>query len=127
MVSSCKKPSPDLSLFAADDSAPVACDDLLPRPHRGELYLSVRMPMSWVERATPLPGRAWQLACALWFEAACQKKRATVSLPLNTRRRFGLLSRHTFYRALAALKSVGLIRVESRSGQRLRITIIPPA
>jgi hypothetical protein len=84
------------------------------------------MPMSWAERAAVLPGRAWQLACALWFEATCGKRWATVSLPANTCRRFGLSSRHVFYRALAALKGAGLVRVEAHPGQRLRITITTP-
>jgi hypothetical protein len=82
--------------------------------------------MAWVERAAALPGRAWHLACALWFEAACNKGRAAVSLSMKTRRRFNLLSRPTFSRALAALQSANLIRVETRRGRRPTIIILHP-
>jgi hypothetical protein len=123
-----KPPCPDLNLFAVDDCERPARDgDSLPYPRPGELYLGVRMPMPWVERAVVLPGRAWQLACALWFEVVCQKKKcATVSLPLNTRRRFGLSCRQTFYRALAALQGAGLVHVESPPGRRLKIAVTAP-
>src|SRR5262245_56164373 len=98
----------------------------LPRPARGEPYLGGPIPMGWAERAAALPGRAWHLACALWFEALCRPgKPPTVALPPRTLRRFGLGSRTTLYRALAALAAAGLVRVESRSGRPPLVTILP--
>jgi hypothetical protein len=121
-----KTPScPDLSQFSADELSPKADkSDRLPRPRRGELYLGGRMPMSWAERAAVLPGRAWQLACALWFEATCGKRRATVSVSTKTRKRFGLQRRQTFYRALAALERAGLVSVDRRRGRAPLVTIL---
>jgi hypothetical protein len=82
--------------------------------------------MSWVERAAPLPGRAWHLACALWFEALCSKaKHPTVQPTRRTLQRFGLAARPTLYRAVATLERAGLIRVEGRHGRRPLVTILP--
>ena len=98
----------------------------LPRPAKGELYLGGPIPMGWAERATALPGRAWHLACALWFEALCSAGRSpTVQLPPRTLRRFGLGSRTTLYRALAALAAAGLVSVEARRGRTPLVTILP--
>jgi hypothetical protein len=84
--------------------------------------------MTWIEQAAPLPGRAWHLACALWFEALCQRgetKSATLQLSRKTLHRFGLTDRKAVYRALGALKDAGLIRVEARDGRRPLVTILP--
>jgi hypothetical protein len=123
MVPSKKKTPLDLDKFALDGEQDAPVRNPLPGPRRGELYLSSRIPMSWVEAAAVLPGRAWHLACALWFEAACRKC-AAVSLPANTRRRFGLAHRRTFYRALDALAEAGLIAVDRRTGKNPVVTIL---
>lgn len=113
----------------SDDDLKILCESVsspkLPRPKQGEPYLGGPIPMSWIERATSLPGKAWHLACALWFEALCEKsKPATVQLPSKTRKRFGL-DRRTYYRALETLRKAGLVRVEFKSGKLLDITILP--
>jgi hypothetical protein len=95
----------------------------LPRPRKGELFLGP-MPMSWIERAAPLPGRAWHLGTALFFEACCSRQ-ATVRLPANTLRRFGLGSRNAVRRALEALRKAKLIRIAIRPGKRPLVTILP--
>jgi hypothetical protein len=71
-----------------------------------------------------LPGKALPTALALWFEAGCHKGCAAVTLPANTRRRFGLTARYTLSRSLKALQGAGLIHVESRPGAHSRITIL---
>jgi hypothetical protein len=97
----------------------------LPRPYKGEPYLGGPIPMSWIERAATLPGRAWHLACALWFEALCSRRKSPdVRLPAKTRRRFGL-SRWSYPRALHALQAAGLIRVGHRTGRAAVITLLP--
>lgn len=97
----------------------------LPRKTAGELFFGP-VPMGWAERAAALPGRAWHLACALWFDANCSRgKPATVQPTRRTLLRFGLSSRPTLYRALDVLEGAGLIRVETRDGRRPLVTILP--
>src|SRR5262249_33929289 len=115
-----------LRLPVRPSPAPTTMDPPpLPRPAKGELYLGGPIPMSWVERAAGLPGRAWHLACALWFQATVTPPRsATVELAKKTRRRFGLQSRKTYYRALRSLEGAGLVRVEYRPGRPPLVTIL---
>jgi hypothetical protein len=98
--------------------------DKLPRPRRGEPYLGGPIPLGWLERAAALPGRAFHLGAALWFVASCEKRQPTVRLSLKTRKRFGLSSDNTYYRALAALRGAGLISIAVEPGRRLVITIL---
>jgi hypothetical protein len=122
----------DLDLFAIDgpgqDATPLprqASGKKLPPRRRKELYLGP-IPMPWIERAAALPGRAWHLGCALWFEATCsQTGSAATRMPANTRRRFGLTNRHTFSHALRSLVAAGLVRVRVRPGRSPVITILP--
>jgi hypothetical protein len=117
----------NLDDFAVDDPSPKngrATSPPLPRPQAGERYFG-QAPMGWVERACALPGRAWHLACALWFEATCEGKVAEVQLSFSARRRFGLHNRMTFYKAIRTLEGAKLIRVKVTSGQRHWFTILP--
>ena len=64
----------------------------LPRPRTGEAFMGGPIPMSCIEQAAPLPGKAWQMACALWFEALCSKtKSPTIQLPRRTILRFRIV------------------------------------
>jgi hypothetical protein len=95
----------------------------LPRPRGKEPYLGP-IPMGWIERAAVLPGRAWHLATALWFEAITSpRKSRTVKLSSKTMRRFGV-TRRTYYRALVALQAASLISVDVRPGQAALVTIL---
>jgi hypothetical protein len=97
----------------------------LPRPAKGAPYIGGPVPLTWVERAVVLPGKAWHVASALWFVGIrSRNKSATVRLTTKTLRRFGL-NRHTVYRALASLEGAGLVRVERQIGCRLSVTILP--
>jgi DNA-binding MarR family transcriptional regulator len=81
--------------------------------------------MSWVQRASRLSGRTWQVATALWFVGIRSKsKSATVTLTEKTRRRFNL-SRSAITRALKQLAGAGLIVVKEQSGRRSVVTILP--
>jgi hypothetical protein len=98
----------------------------LPRPQAGELYLGGPIPLAWLSRAAALPGRAFHLAIALWFDAlASRAKSATVRLPMKTRRRFGLVCQKTYYRAVGSLKRAGLINDKRRRGKVPVFTILP--
>jgi hypothetical protein len=123
-MSSSSNSAPDLNLFVIgpDEVWPGPrprrrkARRSLPRPARGELYLGC-IPMSWIERTAPLPGRAWHLACAIWFEASCAGGKPA-RLSGRTRRRFGLTDPGTCRRALAVLVEAGLVRVETRPGRK---------
>jgi hypothetical protein len=86
------------------------------------MYLG-KIPMRWLERAAALPGKALAAGVALWFEVRCRKS-AVVTLPANTRRRFGLTGRRSFRRALRSLQVAGLADVEGRPGSHSRITVL---
>jgi hypothetical protein len=80
--------------------------------------------MRWVTRAANLPGKAFHLGMALWFEAICSPKRSpVVKLQRKKREWFGM-ERKALYRALEALQEAGLIRVESRAGKVPMVTIL---
>jgi hypothetical protein len=97
----------------------------LPRPLPGEQYLGGPIPMSWLRVAAALPGKAFHLAVALWFEAGRRRgKSPTAHLSAATYRSFGLASRNTRDRALEALAGAGLVRVETRTGRPVLITIV---
>lgn len=118
------RPVPDSALAALRNGS---ARPRLPRPGKGELYLGGPIPMEWIERATPLRGRAWHLACALWFDALCARgktKSAVVQPSRRTLRRFGICAASTYYRALDALEIAGLVHVEKRPGRRPLVTIL---
>jgi hypothetical protein len=97
----------------------------LPRPERGEAYLTGPIPMTWVAEATRLSGRTWQVACALWFIGIRSRtKSATVTLTEKTRRRFNL-SRDAVKRGLRQLAGAGLVVVERPVGRHSVVTILP--
>ena len=85
---------PDENLFAL----PVTDEQLeafraapptrLPTPRKGEQFFSGRIPLGWVEVATRLPGKAWHLACALWFDGSNpipRSRAAQPPIPPNTK------------------------------------------
>jgi hypothetical protein len=107
------------------NSATSAAGPKLPRPAKGEAYLTGPIPMSWIDEATRLSGRTWQLASALWFTGIrSRSKSATVILTEKTRRRFHL-SANAVTRGLAQLAAAGLVIVERHSGRRSIVTILP--
>src|SRR5262249_45048524 len=90
----------------------------LPRPGPAEAFLGGPIPMGWIERAVGLPGKAWHLACALWFQGIRSRDKCSrVHLTLKTMRRFRL-SRWALYRGLTSLERAGLIHVERTNKQR---------
>ena len=97
----------------------------LPRPVKGEAFFTGPIPMAWVERAAVLPGRAWHLACALWFVAVRDRnKDPRVTISLKTRLRFGL-TRKVYYRAQNVLERAGLVKIQRRAGRKTEFTILP--
>jgi hypothetical protein len=95
----------------------------LPRPHPGEAFLGAKIPMSWIERATCLPGKTWPVAVALWFVGG-RSSSAEVTLTAKTLKRFAL-TRKVVYRALGHLERAGLVKVRHRNGRKPLVTILP--
>jgi hypothetical protein len=97
----------------------------LPKPGKGEAYLTGPIPMTWIQEATRLSGRTWQVASALWFVGIRSRtKSATVTLTEKTRRRFHL-TECAVKRGLKQLADAGLVIVERQSGRRSIVTILP--
>jgi hypothetical protein len=114
-------PSPKRARKRSTKSEPAR---KLPEPQPGEAYLTGPVPMGWIEEATRLSGRTWQVACALWFVGIRSKtKSATVTLTEKTRRRFHL-SECAVKRGLRQLADVGLVIVERHSGTYSVVTIL---
>jgi hypothetical protein len=105
--------------------APKSGTPKLPRPTEDEAYLSGPIPITWIQHATALSGRTWQVATALWFVGnRSRTKSATVTLTEKVRLYFNL-SKHAVWRGLQQLAKAGLIRVERRSGRCSAVTILP--
>ena len=98
---------------------------VLPRPEKGEAYLAGPIPMSWIEQAAVLPGKAWHLASALWFVAIRSRdKSPCVVVTQKTRQRFGL-TRPAYYRAQETLEKARLVRIDRCAGRKTEFTILP--
>ncbi len=98
----------------------------LPRPGNGEQYIGGPIPIGWVMRAAVLPGKAFHLGIALWFEAGrSPSKDPVVTLSAGLIARFGLSARPTRTRALEALEAAGLVSVEKWTGRPPVVTILP--
>lgn len=91
-------------------------------PHR-ELFLRGPVPMDWLDRAAGLPGKALNVAIALWWLYG-MKKGGAIKL---TRQALKYLhvKRDAASDGLGRLERAGLIRVERRPGQRPTIEICP--
>ena len=73
----------------------------LPTFAKGERFLKGPIPWSWLSQAAVLPGRALQVAMALWHLAGMRKS-ATVSLSTKVLSELGV-QRQAGYRGLKAL------------------------
>jgi len=86
-----------------------------------ELYVRT-IPLSWIHRASRLPGKALQVGITLWHLAGVTKSR-TVILTRSRLRQFGLHP-ETGRRGLRALEKANLVHVE-RSGRKCpRVTLV---
>lgn len=96
----------------------------LPRHQQGERFLRGPIPWAWVERAARLPGRAWHVGTAIWFEAFVTKSR-TIALSGERLCELGV-SRHQKSDALKALERAGLIAIDQAPGCSPRVTLLDP-
>jgi hypothetical protein len=89
--------------------------------HNG-YFVKGPIPMSWLEEAMGLPGRALHVAIEIWFQAGLRRSK---TVPVSQTRLAGLgFSRASASRGLEALERAGLIAVERHRGCRASVTIL---
>ncbi len=82
-----------------------------------------RTPLTWIQRAGALRGKALATGVAIWYRSGLEKS-PRVRLPASILREFGV-GRYSGYRALRALESAGLVKVERHRGRCPVVEIIP--
>jgi len=80
------------------------------------------IPLSWVCRASRLPGKSLQVALAIRHQARLER-RDTVSFGNSLLNRMGV-NGDAKRRALSCLEQEGLIRITRELGKKPRVTII---
>ena len=85
-------------------------------------FLRGPIPWEWLCRASCLPGAALAVAVALWHLVGI-KRAKTIGLGNALVTELGV-QRHAKYRALAALESAGLVRVDRHTGRNPVVTLI---
>jgi hypothetical protein len=85
-------------------------------------YFIRPIPLGWACRASRLPGKAFNVAVAIWHQAGLRSSHS-IRLSMKQMRRFGL-HRCAVYHGLAALEHAELIKVERRNGLLARVTVI---
>lgn len=84
-------------------------------------FLKGPIPLEWLKRAAPLPGKALQIYLCIWFLKGV-KRNNTVKLSYKLLIEFGV-SRSSSYRGLKALEDTHLISVERHSGRSPLVTL----
>jgi hypothetical protein len=85
-------------------------------------FIKGPLPLSWLQRAAALPGKALHVALGLWYvRGLC----CSVTFPFKRRvaREFGI-SPDATYDALTNLEAAGLIRVDRHRGRSPIVTIL---
>ena len=80
------------------------------------------IPTEWLQRASALPGKAFQTGVVIWYLYGLRKD-TTVTLANGLLEQFHI-SRKAKYRCLKALENAGLIAVEYREHRNPRVTVI---
>lgn len=95
-----------------------------PRPAPGEHFLMGPIPLSWLEGAMRLPGKALAVATVLWYRAGLTGQRDVVLSLSSVASRCGC-DRATASRGLSSLERAGLVRVRRHVGRAPRVEILP--
>jgi hypothetical protein len=111
-----------LRLGGDDVLAPPKPKPILPRHRPGEKFLKGPIPLKWLTPAANLPGKAINVAFALWFQAGVERS-ATIRLNLSRLQDFGV-ERSAGSRALTMLATRGLVTVRQRPGCAPIVTIL---
>ena len=89
---------------------------------RSKYFLKGPVPLKWLTVAGNLPGKALHVGIVLWLWAGIEK-RTSVKLSSFRLEPMGV-SRHSSYRALAALEGAGLVSVVRKQGSGPLVTIL---
>jgi DNA-binding MarR family transcriptional regulator len=93
-----------------------------PRPAQGEKYLGGPIPITWLQTASQLSGKALHVAIALWFTAGLTKSR-TVRVSRTLTRSFGMQP-DSARRGLKQLERAGLVDVHRITGRSPIVTLL---
>lgn len=85
-------------------------------------FIKGPLPLPWMVQAMSLPGKATQVALAIWYLAGLTKS-TRVKVSPKVVRLFGI-SRDAHYDAVARLENAGLIAVIRAPGSALEVTIL---
>jgi hypothetical protein len=94
----------------------------LPRHRPGERFLKGPIPLTWLQHAGRLPGKALHVSIALWYFAGI-KRTQEVSLSLSRLVEFGA-NRYAAARGLRALEAARLVSVVRHVGRRPVVTLL---
>ncbi len=84
-------------------------------------FIKGPLPLDWMQKAARLPGKALQVALALWYLAGLNKSH-TVRLASKPLEAMGV-ARDAKYDALSRLAAAGLIAIEQKPGQAPIVTL----
>ncbi len=105
----------------ADTIVPAA-SSRHPTLKRGDRFIKGPLPLRWIGPAALLPGKACQVALALWFRRGMDGPNE-ITLSRATLDLFGV-DRHAGYRALRVLEKAGLVSITRRCGKAARVTLL---
>lgn len=104
------------------DTIVPAVSSRRPTLKRGDRFIKGPLPLRWIGRAAVLPGKACQVALALWFRRGMEGPNS-IALSRATLDLFGV-DRHAGYRALRVLEQAGLVSITRRCGKTARVTLL---
>ena len=107
------------------DSTPltlVRSKEPTPKAPQRAPFLKGPVPISWLQKASSLPGKCLAVGTVLWFRAGLERS-GSVSLNLSRLNEWGL-TKDSARRALNALEGAGLVRVLRRPGRKPLVTIL---
>ena len=94
----------------------------VPRHHANGHFLKGPIPLTLINRATRLPGKAWHVYAAIWYLVGINRH-STVNLTNTALKQFNV-SRDSKYRALKALEKAGLLTVVRTNGKNSVVTLL---
>ena len=94
----------------------------LPRHHANGHFLKGPIPLTLINQATRLPGKAWHVYAAIWYLVGINRH-STVNLTNTALKQFNV-NRDCKYRALKALEKTGLITVVRTNGKNSVVTLL---
>jgi hypothetical protein len=115
----------DIEKFKLPNNYIESCPEPPKKPKRRRIagnFVKGPIPTEWLQKASALPGKAFQMGVVIWYLYGLRKD-TTVTLGNGLLEQFHI-SRKARYRCLKALEGAGLIAVEYRKDHNPRVTII---